>query len=65
MVIFEDETELQEMCMNGFESEGMNVTVYEVGPRDGLQYLEHIVSVDDKRQLIQALYDAGIENIEE
>ena len=43
----------------------MNVTVYEVGPRDGLQYLEHIVSVDDKRQLIQALYDAGIENIEE
>lgn len=43
----------------------MNVTVYEVGPRDGLQYLEHIVSADDKRQLIQALYDAGIENIEE
>lgn len=43
----------------------MNVTVYEVGPRDGLQYLEHIVDSDDKRQLINALYRAGLENIEE
>ena len=43
----------------------MKVTVYEVGPRDGLQYLEHIVDSDDKRQLINALYRAGIENIEE
>lgn len=43
----------------------MKVTVYEVGPRDGLQYLEHIVDSDDKRQLINSLYRAGIENIEE
>ncbi len=43
----------------------MKVTVYEVGPRDGLQYLEHIIDTDDKKNLINALYRAGIENIEE
>lgn len=43
----------------------MKVTVYEVGPRDGLQYLDHIIDTDDKRQLINSLYRAGLENIEE
>jgi len=43
----------------------MKVTVYEVGPRDGLQYLEHIISTDDKKNLINALYRAGLVNIEE
>ncbi len=43
----------------------MKVTVYEVGPRDGLQYLELIIDTDDKKNLINALYRAGIENIEE
>ena len=43
----------------------MKVTVYEVGPRDGLQYLPHTVDTKDKRLLIKTLYDAGIENIEE
>lgn len=43
----------------------MKVTVYEVGPRDGLQYLDHIIDTDDKKNLINALYRAGIENIEE
>jgi|TARA_R100001463_G_scaffold90909_2_gene145550 hydroxymethylglutaryl-CoA lyase len=43
----------------------VKVTVYEVGPRDGLQYLPHIVDTKNKRLLIKALYDAGVENIEE
>ena len=43
----------------------MKVTVYEVGPRDGLQYLPHTVDTKDKRLLIKTIYDAGIENIEE
>ena len=43
----------------------MKVTVYEVGPRDGLQYLPHTVDTKNKRLLIKALYDAGVENIEE
>ena len=43
----------------------MKVNVYEVGPRDGLQYLPHTVDTKDKRLLIKTLYDAGIENIEE
>jgi len=43
----------------------VKVNVYEVGPRDGLQYLPHTVDTKDKRLLIKTLYDAGIENIEE
>jgi len=43
----------------------VKVTVYEVGPRDGLQYLPHTVNTKDKRLLIKSLYDAGVKNIEE
>ena len=43
----------------------MSVTVYEVGPRDGLQSIKPFIDTDIKRQLISALYEAGLENIEE
>lgn len=43
----------------------MKVSVYEVGPRDGLQGLEQPVKTETKIQLINALYNAGLENIEE
>lgn len=43
----------------------MKVSVYEVGPRDGLQGLEQPVNTETKIQLINALYNAGLENIEE
>ena len=43
----------------------MNVTVYEVGPRDGLQALSHTVSIQDRKALIGRLYDAGLNDIEE
>jgi len=43
----------------------MRVTVYEVGPRDGLQYLSHVVPTDKKRELIDALYSSGISDVEE
>ncbi|HYG69498.1 MAG TPA: hydroxymethylglutaryl-CoA lyase [Anaeromyxobacteraceae bacterium] len=40
------------------------VTVYEVGPRDGLQNEARPVSTDDKLALIGALADAGLSRIE-
>ena len=43
----------------------MRVSVYEVGPRDGLQSLIHTVSTDDKKALIEALYSAGLSEVEE
>ena len=43
----------------------MKVSIYEVGPRDGLQGLEQPVKTETKIQLINALYNAGLENIEE
>ena len=43
----------------------MKVTVYEVGPRDGLQYLEHFVKTESKQNLINSLYRAGLQEIEE
>lgn len=43
----------------------MKVTVYEVGPRDGLQYLDDIVPTRDKIKLIEMLYDSGLTEIEE
>ena len=43
----------------------MNVSIYEVGPRDGLQSLEHVVPVGQRRLLIQMLYAAGLDDIEE
>ena len=53
--------------MLGWTQEGasVKVTVYEVGPRDGLQFLQHTVETQEKRNLIDSLYKAGIENIEE
>ena len=43
----------------------MRVSIYEVGPRDGLQSLPGFVKTEDKQALIQALYSAGLEDIEE
>jgi len=43
----------------------LKVTVYEVGPRDGLQSIKPFVDTHTKRQLIDALYVAGLEKIEE
>lgn len=40
------------------------VTVYEVGPRDGLQNEPRVVSTEDKLELIAALADAGLKRIE-
>jgi hydroxymethylglutaryl-CoA lyase len=43
----------------------MRLTLYEVGPRDGLQNLPEFVPTDVKRRLISELYKSGIEHIEE
>ena len=43
----------------------MKITVYEVGPRDGLQNLKQFVSTEIKKGLIDELYKAGLTNIEE
>ncbi len=43
----------------------MRVTIYEVGPRDGLQSLPHVVPVEQRRQLISSLYNAGLQHVEE
>ena len=40
------------------------ITVYEVGPRDGLQNEARVVPTDDKLALVAALVDAGITRIE-
>ena len=40
------------------------VTVNEVGPRDGLQNIENILSVDERLRLIRSFEQAGIELIE-
>ena len=40
------------------------VTVNEVGPRDGLQNIKNILSVDERLRLIRSLEKAGIELIE-
>ncbi len=47
------------------EGNQMNVTVYEVGPRDGLQSLKRKIPSSQKIKLIDALYDAGLTEIEE
>jgi len=43
----------------------VRVTVYEVGPRDGLQSLSDFVPSEKKRELIRCLYDAGLVHVEE
>ena len=40
------------------------VTVYEVGPRDGLQNEEAIVPADAKVAFIEALADTGLQVVE-
>ena len=40
------------------------VTINEVGPRDGLQNIKNILSVDERLRLIRSLEQAGIELIE-
>ena len=40
------------------------VTINEVGPRDGLQNIENILSVDERLRLIRSIEQAGIELIE-
>lgn len=40
------------------------ILVSEVGPRDGLQIEKHLLTVDEKLQLIDALADAGLTRIE-
>tara|TARA_R100000329_G_scaffold150318_1_gene142933 strand:- start:476 stop:1312 length:837 start_codon:yes stop_codon:yes gene_type:complete len=43
----------------------MKITVYEVGPRDGLQNLKHFIPTEIKKGLINELYKAGLTHIEE
>lgn len=43
----------------------MKVDIYEVGPRDGLQSLSHVVPPEERRKLINSLYNAGLQHIEE
>ena len=42
----------------------MNITITEVGPRDGLQSEKSFVSTDRKVQLIDAIFASGIRSIE-
>ena len=43
----------------------MKVKIYEVGPRDGLQALSYFVDTATKIELINTLYTAGLNDIEE
>jgi hydroxymethylglutaryl-CoA lyase len=43
----------------------MRVSIYEVGPRDGLQSLPNFVPTDLKQEFIASLYGAGLKDIEE
>ncbi|MGJ8670309.1 MAG: hydroxymethylglutaryl-CoA lyase [Oceanococcus sp.] len=40
------------------------ITITDVGPRDGLQSLDKVLSPEQRLQIIQALVDAGLKNIE-
>jgi hydroxymethylglutaryl-CoA lyase len=42
----------------------VDVTLYEVGPRDGLQNESRLIPTEDKVQLIDALSDTGLRSIE-
>lgn len=44
--------------------EARRVRIVEVGPRDGLQNQPRVLSTDEKRQLIEALYEAGLSDVE-
>ena len=41
-----------------------SITIYEVGPRDGLQTIKHTVSTQHKLELIESLQNAGLQHIE-
>lgn len=43
---------------------GREITIVEVGPRDGLQNEKGVISTDDKVDLIRLLADAGLRRIE-
>lgn len=43
----------------------MRVSIYEVGPRDGLQSLPKFVPTELKQDFIASLYEAGLKDIEE
>src|SRR5690606_21258326 len=47
-----------------FERLPEKVSIYEVGPRDGLQNESTVVSTDDKLRLIEGLAEAGLRRIE-
>ena len=38
-----------------------NIVINEVGPRDGLQNINKVLSVNERLMLIRSLEDAGIE----
>ena len=40
------------------------ISIYEVGPRDGLQNWEGSLTTDEKVDMIESLHRAGLENIE-
>lgn len=40
------------------------VVINDVGPRDGLQNQSKLLNVDERLQLIRALVDANVRNIE-
>ena len=43
---------------------GLKISIYEVGPRDGLQTIQKLVPTHKKKQLIDALRGAGLRSIE-
>lgn len=53
------------MLQRHAEGNSVKVSIYEVGPRDGLQALRGFVPTDTKIALIEALYTAGLTQIEE
>lgn len=40
------------------------VSIVEVGPRDGLQNVKELLSLDQKKAFVQALIDSGLQHIE-
>jgi len=40
------------------------ITIYEVGPRDGLQGIKSVIPLEDKVTMVNLLYNAGLKNIE-
>ena len=40
------------------------ITIYEVGPRDGLQGIKSEIPLEDKVTMVNLLYNAGLKNIE-